>query len=133
MDQNAKIPPNQLINRVGKYIYRHIDSAYKNVKTANNYDIYMTVYYQLPVGKRTEEDGTVSNNDVHEMKININLTTYSNKIRVNLTEISPNEWTFGTMVFPPEKLEDMQEARNIIYTKIIKELKKHYEEYDFLF
>lgn len=133
MPQNQQVLPGRLVNQLGKYLYRNIESAYKFEKTSNQYDVYMTVYYQLPREKQIPERAAEGYNDVHEMNININLATYANKIRVNITEISPEEWTFGSMIFPLEKLQDMKEARNAIYTKVIKELQKRYREYDFIF
>ena len=123
----------QLVNKVGQYLYKNIDSAYKGVKSTNTYDVYFFVLYQLPFeqwvpGKRKE-----GYNDMHEMHINISLTTYQNKIRVNVNEISPEEWTFGYILIPPEKLKNLDDARKLIYDKVIQKLKKHYEDYNFLY
>ena len=70
---------------------------------------------------------------MHEMHINISLTTYQNKIRVNVTEISPEEWTFGYILIPPEKLKNLDDSRKLIYDKVIQKLKKHDEDYNFLY
>lgn len=130
MAATKSTPINQLLNRVGKYLYKHIDGAYKKVQSANKYDIYMIVYYQVPIDKRDSSEET---DEVQEMKININLATYSNKIRVNLTEITPEEFTIGSIIFPAEKLENPQEAMIKINQKVRKSLEKHYKEYDFIF
>ena len=56
------------------------------VKSPNMVDIYFIVLYQLKEDLRTEDD-----HDMHEMSINLNVTTYSNKVRINIIEVSPKE------------------------------------------
>ena len=123
----------QLVNQVGRYLYKHIDGAYKSAKTANTYDVYMTVYYQLPKSKQIPEKEAEGYNDMHEMKVNISLTTYQKKIRVNIHEITPNQWTFGYILVPPEKLQDVEQSMHLIYDKVINQIQKHYKDYLFLF
>lgn len=123
----------QLVNQVGQYLYKHIDGAYKAVRKSNQYDIYMNVYYQLPRLQQVPGRQAEGYNDMHEMKLNINLTTYQNKIRVNIHEISPEEWTFGYILIEPEKLQDVQFARELIYEKVKQKIEKHYKDYLFLF
>ena len=80
----------QVLNKVGKYLYKHIDSSYKIQFSGNMCDVYIKVYYQLKYWDRIPGKGP-EYNDVHEMPININLTTYQNKIRVNIIEADENE------------------------------------------
>lgn len=123
----------QLVNKVGQYLYKNIDSAYKGVRSTNTYDVYFFVLYQIPFERRIPGKRKEGYNDMHEMHINISLTTYQNKIRTNVTEISPEEWTFGYILVPPEKLKHLEDARTLIYNKVIEKLKKHYKDYDFIF
>ena len=122
-----------LVNKVGQYLYKNIDSAYKGIRSTNTYDVYFFVLYQIPFEQRIPGRNKEGYNDMHEMHINISLTTYQNKIRVNVTEISPKEWTFGYILIPPEKLKNLDEARKLILDQVIKKLKKHYQDYDFLY
>lgn len=131
-----KLKPNevsQLVNKVGQYLYKNIDSAYKGIRSTNTYDVYFFVLYQVPFEQRIPGKNKEGYNDMHEMHINISLTTYQSKIRVNITEISPEEWTFGYILIPPERLQNLEEARKLILDQVTKKLKKHYENYDFLF
>lgn len=121
----------QVVNNLGRYLYKHIDSAYKGVNSSNTYDVYMIVYYQLP--KEQQLSGEDEKNDVQEMHINLSLTTYQNKVRLNMNEITPDEWTFGQMIIPPTKLEDMDKARKMILDRVKKQLEKHYEGFNFIF
>lgn len=122
-----QIPASQQVNRVGKYMYKHLDGAFKAVKTSNTYDVYTTLLYQLS----PEYGGLV--NDVQEMTLNISITTYQNKIRVNTIEMTPKERTLGFDLFKPEMMSDLQSASNTIMQKVINRIKRAYKEYDILY
>ncbi len=117
---NQKLSASQQVNRIGRYIYKAFKGI-KYVKSSNTYDVYITLLYALP------ED-----NEVNEMILDINITTYQNKIRVNVTEVSPNERTIGYDVYLPDQLQDLASASKLIYQKIIKHVSKTYSDYDFL-
>ena len=127
------VSTNQLVNQVGQYLYKHIDSAYKAARSSNTYDVYMFVYYQLPRLQQIPGKEKEGYNDVHQMNINISLTTYQNKIRVNIHELTPNQWTFGYILVPPENLKTVEDSRQLIYEKVIQKIKNHYKDYLFLF
>lgn len=127
------VSTNQLVNQVGQWLYKHIDGAYKAVRRPNIYDIYMTVYYQLPRLQQVPGREAEGYNDMHEMKLNISLTTYQNKIRVNIHEITPEEKTFSYMLIPPENLQRVEDAQKLIYDKVVQKIEKHYDGYLFLF
>lgn len=124
----AKLQGGQLVNTLGNYLYRHIDSAYNKEKSSNMIDIYFTVIYQLK-----EENRTPTDKDMHEMNLNINLTTYADKIRMNIIELSPEEVTIGFNTFSIDKLQDMNSAYTLIMNTVKKRLSKKYQDYDFLF
>ena len=96
----------QKVNTLGKYINRHIDGAYKIKFSPNMCDVYMLMYFQEP-----------GNPDLQEMHFDINITTYQNKIRVNVTEISPHERTIGHDTFDEESLKDLNKALYKILNK----------------
>lgn len=126
------IAASKLVNQLGKYLYKHIDGAYEYEKSPNTFDIYMTVYYQVP--QLSDKPGRgITYSDIYEMDLNLNLTTYSNKIRMNIIEISPEEQTVGFDVIPPEKLEDLPAAQNLILSRVEKRLRKYFDGYEFLF
>lgn len=127
------VSTSQLVNQVGQYLYKHIDGAYKAVRRPNTYDIYMTVYYQLLLEHQIVMPKDPKYNEMHEMKLNISITTYQNKIRVNITEITPEEWTFGYILIKPELLQDVRMSQQLIYDKVCQKIQKHYQDYLFLF
>lgn len=121
------IPASQQVNRVGKYLYKHLDGAYKYTKSGNMYDIYCTLLYEL----KEECGGTP--NDVQEMTININITTYQNKLRINTIEMTPMERTLGFDLMKPEELVDLKKASEIILWKVGNRIRKAYKDYRILF
>ena len=120
---NSKNPQGgQKVNKIGKFIYNHIDGAYKITFTPNTCDVYMLMYYQ-----HTGEE-------IQEMRFNISMTTYANKIRINTTEISDLEKTIGQDIYKPEQLEVLDDKTfNMIYEKIRRHIDKEYSEYDFVY
>ena len=118
----------QAVNIIGKYLFKHIDSAYNFKKGANTYDIYFTILYQLKEEYRTEQD-----HDMHEMSINISITTYSDKLRMNIIEISPREKTLGFNTFALTKFDNLQSGYELVMKTVLKRLNKEYEDYDFIF
>lgn len=130
--QPVKLQAGQQVNRVGKYLYKNLDGAFKIKNSSNTCDIYSTVLYQIPYLQRIPGKGT-EYNDVHEMTINLNITTYQNKVRINIIEMDPNERTIGYDLYDPETLKDLEFATKLIYSKVCKRISKAYEDYDFLF
>lgn len=129
---NQPLSANQQVNRLGSFLYKHIDGAFNYKKSSNMYDVYMTILYQLPVDKQDEEKGKEFN-DLHEMTLDINITTYLNKVRINIIEMTPEEKTIGYDLYEPEKLEDLVKASETILKKIQKRISREFREYDFLF
>ena len=119
-----KLSANQQVNRIGRYLFNHIDSAYNYKKSGNMFDVYMTVYYQ-----------NVSNydSDVEEMNIDVNITTYNNKIRINLISLGEYEKTIGYDLYKPEVLENLAEAYSAIMNRIKYRITKEFADYEFLF
>lgn len=129
---NQPLSANQQVNRLGNFLYKHIDGAFNYKKSSNMYDVYMTILYQLPVDKQDEAKGKEFN-DLHEMTLDINVTTYLNKVRINIIEMTPEEKTIGYDLYEPEKLEDLVKASETILKKIQKRISREFREYDFLF
>ena len=42
------VPAAQLVNRIGKYFYKHLEGAFKMEKTANMCDVYTVILYSIP-------------------------------------------------------------------------------------
>lgn len=120
--QQQVLPASKQVNRVGKYLYDHIDGSYKYTKSGNTFDIWFIVYYQREL-----------NAEVEEMKVNINVTTYQNKVRINTIEVTPNERTLGFDLFKPEDLMDLPVAYPKILKKIRNRIDKVYKDFIFIY
>lgn len=123
------LPASKQVKRIGQYLYKHIDGAYDFKSSSNNYDVYFLLLYELK--KELREPG--KDYPVQEMKININVTTYQNKVRINIIELTPKERTIGFDLYTPEKVQDLQKAYPVIMEKIYKRIYKAYEDYYFLY
>lgn len=122
----------QIVNRIGRYLYDNLDGAFDIKKSPNMVDVYVTVLYQLPIDKQIIGKGR-EYNDVHEKTIDINITTYQNKVRVDIIELDEMERTLGYDLFEPKKLENLADAKKLIFQRAVKRLSKAYEDYLFLF
>lgn len=129
---NMTLPANQQVNRVGKYLYNNLDGAFKYKTSSNTCDVYFTLLYQLPLDMQEPDKGK-EYNDVHEITVDINITTYQNKVRVNVIEMTPMQRTLGYDLYEPYILMDLENAKKRIFNKIIKRVSKAYSDYDFLF
>lgn len=114
------IPASKQVNRVGKYLYKTFKGL-KYITSSNMCDVYIILLYAEP-----------ESNDVQEMILDINITTYQNKIRVNIIEVTPKERTIGFDLYTSEETMNLQEVSKKIYQKIVKRVSKAYQDYDFL-
>lgn len=130
--QPQTLSANQQVNRIGRYLYNNIDGAFKYKKSSNTFDVYFTLLYQLPLHMQDESKGQ-EYNDVHEITVDINITTYQNKVRVNTIELTPMQRTLGYDLYEPSILEDLESAKRKIFNKVCKKIYKAYSEYEFLF
>lgn len=125
---SKNVPPaSTVVNRVGKYLYNHMDGAYKYSKGANTYDVYVTLLYELK-----EEYGGIPN-DVQEMTIIISITTYGDKIRVDTIELTPEERTLGFDRFDVDDVRSLDHAMELIKWKVGNRIRKAYKNYTILF
>lgn len=133
---DLKIQSGQAVKMIAKHIKKNLGGAYKLTVGANTCDVYFLIYYEVPKLHKLigNSPGKEEYNKVHEMHIDLNITTYQNKVRVNLIEITPEERTIGYDLYKPEIIQaDIVKARELIWNKVQKRLEKAYGEYDFVF
>lgn len=125
-----KLSANQQVNRLGKYIHKHFDRSTRlRINSSNTCDVFFTLVYQLK--HNLQKVGYWE--DVNEIRMDISITTYQNKVRVNIIELDEYEKTLGFLLFMPEQLEDLEAAKVKIWNKIIKCIEKEYKDYEFLY
>lgn len=113
---------NQLINKVGKYLNKNIDGAFKIQFLPMACRVTMRMYYQVPGHK-----------ELKEMHFFVDITAYSNKLRVNLTEDTPMEKTIGQVIVSPEQLNDLELLRDRVLFELEKSINKEYAEFEFVY
>ena len=127
MKITKKIPASQQVNIIGHYMYNWLDGAFKFKTSPNTFDVYITLLYREPYIK------DVSDPEIHEMVLDLNITTYLNKIRVNVIELSPEERTLGFDLYEPESLYNIEDGVTLIFKKVCKRIARAYRDYEFLF
>lgn len=124
---NTKIPNSKLVNKIGEYLYKNLDGAYKIKKDRNVCDVYITLLYQL------KEEFGGNPNEVEEMSIIISITTYNDKIRIDTIELTPDEYTLGFDLIVPDTISDLPTAKKIVEWKVGNRIRKAYKNYLILF
>lgn len=122
---SINVPPTLQVNKVGKYLKQHLDGAFKLNISSNMCDVYVTILYEIPPSPEIH--------DLNEMILDLNITTYQNKLRVNIIEVSPKERTLGYSLFDTKKITKLEDMKDAIFQKVIKQISKAYEDYDFVF
>lgn len=112
-----------IVNKVGKYLKKNIDGAYKIAFNGMNCIVTMRMYYQV------EDDPDTFN----EMDFLIDITSYANKIRVNLTEDTKLEKTIGQVILTPEEVKDLSLAKKRILHALKRAIEKEYKDYIFIY
>ena len=125
------IPPEQLVNRIGKYMYKHIDGSFKYELKPLMYDFWFTMLYEIP--KPTNPGHKRIDDSVFEITIHLSITTYQKKIRVNVIEETPNQRTLGHDVFKPEQVVDPEIAKQRIMERVHQRIAKAYRDYDYVY
>lgn len=127
-----KLQASQLVNKVGRYLYKNMDGAFQMKSTSNTFDVYTTLLYELLPEFQSPRNSN-EENDVQEMTLNLSITTYQNKIRLNIIEVDPNERTLGYFLYPPELFDNMETAFTKIQRDFNRTVTKKYERYEILF
>ena len=117
------INPGQYVNKVGKYLRKNIDGAYKITFSPEQCSVLMKMYYQIPGDP----------DSFSEMDFIIDIATYANKLRVNITENDENEKTIGQLILDLFELGDLGTVKAKVMNKLIKSISKEYSEYDFVY
>lgn len=113
---------NLSVNSLGKYLYKMLDGSYKIEFKPNKCIIHTRMYYQVP-----HEDPLM------EISFWIDITTYQNKLRLNLTEDTPMEKTIGQIIVTDKDLEDLTRLKIKVLKAIDKFISKEFDEYEFIY
>ena len=119
---NTVFQPSQLVNIIGKYLYKHIDTAYHLTKAPNLTTVYFEISYRENIS-----------DDIEIMSLYAEVTTYQNKIRLNIIEITPAEKTLGHDTFSVEIFKDLNKGMQTVLSKLKNRIKKAFDYADIYF
>ena len=131
----------QIVKSLGKYLHKALPNSSKFTVGANECTVNMSVYYVL-YSDVVGESGSLKNMsmieieklldvDLTEMILDINITTYANKIRVNIIERSPEEFPVGHIAYPEVKLQNPSNFRDVVMSDIFKKIEKRFTQFKF--
>lgn len=131
------IDPSTMVNKVGKYIYQHLEGGQRISYQANVCDITTLMYYMIKPEVREQmrqydEKLHGIGEEIYEMKININITTYTNCLRVNVIEITPDERTLGFFKLTQTDLMSLPNCKDKTMQFIKSRIEKYYDKWEVL-
>ena len=112
-----------IVNKVGKYLNNNIDGAFKISFHPMECEILSRMYYQVPGDPDTFD----------EMIFSIDIVSYQNRLRVNLTEQTDMEKTIGQIIVTEDELHDLSLLKKKILTRLERFIKKEYEGYEIVY
>lgn len=116
--------PNQYINKLGKYLNKEIDGAYKMKFGPTYSEVYVMVYFQ--------EWGQPQTFD--EVSVKINITSYQDKLRVNFIRDDEKEKTLGQVILKASDITTgMPYIKEKVDTALVKAMEKEFGEYQFIY
>lgn len=124
----------KLVNTVGKSLYKRLDGSYSFKKGNGFSEVRSTILYQIPKEVSDRYNLVQEERDkVNAMDVMINITTYSNKIRVEVIELSPEEKTIAFKTFKSEAFSNIQQGLSTVYSFITSSIEKEFNGYEILF
>lgn len=132
---SANVPNlSKIVNSVGKYLYGKLDGSYSFKKYSNSCEVKSTILYQIP--KEVSDKYNLSKEEreqVNVMDVTVSITTYSNKVRVEVIEVSPEEKTIDFKTFKSNWFENVQTGLKYVYSFVTSSIEKEFEGYEVLF
>lgn len=132
-----KLPLPSQVKRLGKYLKDNLSGVYKTKEPPNEYIIYTTILYQIDPSvrkalKRYQKEFQGKEEDIYEMNIYLNITTYGQYIRVDVIQLDEYEITLGYLRLDPKDLISLPYCKEKILAYTKKVIEKHYEDYEVL-
>ena len=112
----------EYVNKVGKYLKQTLDGAYKIKFSPMECQVFMEMLFEVPEDKKS----------YGEIKFEISIVSYQNKLRINITELTEREKTVGQIILKEldlENLSDLHQIKIMVVDKINKFLEKEYPGY----
>lgn len=132
-----RLPLPSQIKRLGKYLKENLSGVYKVQEPPNEYIIYTTIMYQIPLElrKQMKEYNKELNGieeDIYEANIYFNITTYGKYIRVNVILLDKYEVTLGYLRFEPKDLISLPDCKKKLVDFTYKKIENYFKKYEVL-
>ena len=132
-----RLPLPSQVKRLGKYLKDHLEGVYKVVEPPNEYIIYTTILYQIDpevrkMMKQYPDELHGIEENIYEMNIYLNITTYQKYIRVNVIQLDEYEVTLGFLRLGPEDLISLPYCKKKIVDYVKKVIERKYKGYEVL-
>lgn len=132
--QQTRINLTKVANSVGKSIYKRLDGGYSFVKTSTGCEVRSTILYQIPLELSNKYNLSYEQKtQVNVMDVLISITTYSNKLRVEVVELTPEEKTIGFQTFKDSTFTNVQEGVAVVMNFVQRVIRDEFKDYDVLF
>lgn len=128
-----RLPLPSQVKRLGKYLKDNLSGVYKVQEPPNEYIIYSTIMYMIEpearkVMKRYPKELQGKEDEVYEMNIYYNITTYGGKyIRVNVIQLDEYEVTLGFLRLDRLDLMSLPDCKKKILEFTKRKIEKKYE------
>lgn len=133
-----RLPLPSQVKRLGKYLKDNLTGVYKVAEPPNEYVIYTTILYQIDpevrkMMKRYPVELKGIEEDIYEMNIYFNITTYAGKyIRVNIIQLDEYEITLGFLRLDKLDLMSLPACKKKLLEYTKQRIEKKYEGYEVL-
>ena len=133
-----RLPLPSQVKRLGKYLKDNLTGVYKVQEPPNEYVIYTTILYQIDpevrkMMKRYPTELKGIEEDIYEMNIYFNITTYAGKyIRINIIQLDEYEVTLGFLRLDRVDLMSLPDCKKRLMEYTKKVIEKKYEGYEVL-
>ena len=128
-----RLPLPSQVKRLGKYLKDNLTGVYKVKEPPNEYTIYTTIFYQIDpevrkMLKKYPKEFQGKEEDIYEMNIYLNITTYGQYIRVNVIQLDQYEQTLGYMRLEPKDLISLPYCKDKIVKYVKRVIEKKYKD-----
>lgn len=129
-----RLPKPTQVKILGDYLKKNLTGVYKVQQPPNEYIIYTTIMYQLPKELRQQlkqyDEWKDKAEDIFEINIYFNITTYQQYIRVNIIMLDEYEVTLGYKRFEPTELISLPACKDKLLAYTEKQITNYFKKYE---
>lgn len=132
-----RLPKPTQVKILGDYLRKNLTGVYDVKQPPNEYIIYTTILYQIPESLRKElkqynKEFEGKEEDIYEVNVYFNITTYGQYIRVNIILLDEYEVTLGYRRFEPSELISLPACKDKLMDYTYKQIGNYFKKYEVL-